>query len=114
MYNTRTRKNNNINITQEQERMLKGGCSDCMLVTEFNDIRLIAMVDGDEDFMFINYEVANWPNDEIDGGSCSYFNEDFDGAMQEFNRRVQEQQTKINDVLLFIASLIAFFILINL
>tara|TARA_R100000781_G_C4036040_1_gene112287 strand:+ start:105 stop:428 length:324 start_codon:yes stop_codon:yes gene_type:complete len=105
---------NNINITEEQERMLiRGGCSDCMLVTEHNDIRLIAMVDGDEDFMFINYEVANWPNDEINHRSCSYFNEDFDGAMEEFNRRVQEQQTTINDVLLFIASVIAFFILIN-
>ena len=114
MYNTRTRKNNNINITQEQERMLKGGCSDCMLVTEHNDIKLIAMVDGTEDFMFINYEVANWPNDEIDGVSCSYFNEECDRAMQECKRRGQEKQKKINDVLLFIAALIAWFILRNL
>ena len=105
---------NNINITDEQEMMLRNGCCDCMLVTEFNDIRLIAMVDGDEDFMFINYEVASWPNDEIDAGTIDYFNEDFDGAMEEFNRRIRDEHTTtINDVLLFIISLIAFLILIT-
>ena len=78
---------NNINITDEQEMMLRNGCCDCMLVTEFKDIRLIAMVDGDEDF---------------------------DGAMEEFNRRIRDEHTTtINDVLLFIISLIAFLILIT-
>tara|TARA_R110002020_G_scaffold462445_4_gene681952 strand:+ start:1995 stop:2276 length:282 start_codon:yes stop_codon:yes gene_type:complete len=89
----------NINITAEQRNMLIGGCCDCMLVDEYDNLRLIAMVDGDRDFMFINYEVGLWgDNTPMDNGSqLQYFNEDFDSAEEEFRFQALIQYGRMTD-----------------
>ena len=90
----------NINITIEQKNMIiNESCSDCMLVEEYSNLRLIAMVDGDEDFMFINYEVGLWDdNNPLDNGSqLQYFQEDFDSAWEEFRFQALVQKGKMTD-----------------
>lgn len=90
----------NINITAKQKNMLiNEGCCDCMLIRGYGDLRLIAIVDGDRDFMFINYEVGLWnDNEPIDNGShLQYFNEDFDRALEEFRFQALIQKGKMTD-----------------
>lgn len=79
--------------------LIKSSTSDCMLVKECGGLRLIAMVDGDRDFIFINYEVGLWnDNDPMDNGShLQYFNEDFDSAKEEFRFQALIQKGKMTD-----------------